>query len=248
LGAQATPAFGVHNAGWVQGPGCEALRDVTQHARLEDYVKGVVGAFADDPRVLGWDVWNEPDNENTASYPQLEPKDKLQLVDALLPHVFEWARSANPSQPLTSAVWVGDWSLHSNFTSIQRTQIEQSDVLSFHNYENAAEFEKRIEWLAPYGRPMLCTEYLARCVQSTFQQILPVAKKHNVAAMNWGLVAGKTQTHLPWDSWQKPYLSGEPETWFHEVLRNDGSVYCATEGETIRELIKPSLKAMRAGA
>ena len=30
--------------------------------RLEAYVKGVVGAFANDPRMLAWDIWNEPDN------------------------------------------------------------------------------------------------------------------------------------------------------------------------------------------
>ena len=56
LGKQHEPTPGVHNSGWVQGPGAQALQDASQHARLEAYVKGVVGAFGKDKRVLAWDV------------------------------------------------------------------------------------------------------------------------------------------------------------------------------------------------
>ena len=117
-----------------------------------------------------------------------------------------------------------------------RQQIALSDVISFHNYDEAEEFEKRVNWLMRYQRPLLCTEYMARGNGSTFQGSLPIAKKYNVAAFNWGLVAGKTQTHLPWDSWQKPYVDREPAIWFHEVFRQDGTPYRAEEVELIRKL------------
>ena len=68
LGPQRAPKPGVHNSGWMQSPGAEALKDRSQYPRLEAYVKGVVGAFANDDRVLAWDVWNEPDNPNRSSY------------------------------------------------------------------------------------------------------------------------------------------------------------------------------------
>ena len=152
--------------------------------------------------MLGWDVWNEPDNTNTSSYGSQEPKNKVDLVLALLPQVFAWAREAGVEQPLTSGVWKGDWSSDDKLSPMERIQLENSDVISFHNYDNGTEFEKRIQWLQRYHRPILCTEYMARGNGSTFEGSLPVAKKYKVAAINWGFVAGKTQTYLPWDSWQ----------------------------------------------
>ncbi len=121
-------------------------------------------------------------------------------------------------------------------SEFERLQIALSDVVSFHNYDAPDEFEKRIKWLARYHRPLLCTEYMARGNKSTFEGSLPVAKKHGVAAFNWGLVAGKTQTFLPWDSWQRPYTDREPAIWFHEVFRTDGTPYRADEVELIRTL------------
>jgi hypothetical protein len=236
LGPQRPPRPGVHNSGWLQSPGAKALQDPTQHARLEAYVKGVVGAFAKDARVLAWDVWNEPDNLNTSSYGKLEPPNKVDLVLDLLPKAFAWARAAQPQQPLTSGVWKGDWSTDAKMSHMDTLQIALSDVVSFHNYDDGAEFEKRIQWLTRFKRPILCTEYMARGNKSTFQGSLPIAKKHRVAAYNWGFVMGKTQTHLPWDSWQRPYTDREPAVWFHEIFRQDGTPYRAEEVQLIREL------------
>ncbi len=235
-GKQHAPTPGVHNSGWVQAPGAQALANPAEHARLKAYVKGVVAAFAKDARVLGWDIWNEPDNTNDSSYKSKEPPAKKELVLALLPKAFAWARSAHPSQPLTCGVWQSDWSSDDKLTAMARIQLAESDVLSFHNYDPAPEFEKRIEWLQRYNRPILCTEYMARGNGSTFEGSLPVAKKHKVAAMNWGLVAGKTQTYLPWDSWRSPYTDREPSIWFHEVFRTDGSPYRSDEVKFIREI------------
>lgn len=244
-GKQRDPKPGVHNSGWLQSPGAAALQNPAQYPRLEAYVKGVVAAFANDKRILAWDVWNEPDNLNTSSYGKLEPANKVDLVLALLPKVFAWARSARPRQPLTCGVWKGDWSSEEKMTAMERAQISLSDIVSFHNYDEAEEFEKRVKWLQRYNRPILCTEYMARGNKSTFQGTMPVAKKYKVAAYNWGLVAGKTQTYLPWDSWQKPYVDREPSIWFHEVFKQDGAPYRDEEVELIRALTG---KAKTAGA
>jgi len=235
LGKQPAPRPGIHNSGWVQSPGAKALADPAQYPRLEAYVKGVVAAFANDDRVLAWDIWNEPDNTNDSSYGKLEPANKIQLVLKLLPKAYAWAREARPVQPLTSAVWQGDWSSPEKLSPMEKIQILSSDVLSFHNYNEPADFEKHVQWLEQYHRPILCTEYMARGNGSTFQGILPVAKKHRVAAINWGLVAGKTQTNLPWDSWQKPYTDRQPAMWHHEIFRLDGKPYRADEVAFIRE-------------
>jgi len=235
LGPQRPPILGVHNSGWVQAPGRAILEDSAQYPRLKTYVEGVVGAFANDQRVLAWDVWNEPDNDNDSSYGKLEPANKRELVLTLLPQVFAWARGVHPAQPLTSGVWAGDWSSLDSMSPMTRLQIEQSDVISFHNYGWPEEFEKRVHELQRFHRPILCTEYMARGAGSTFDTILPLAKQNHVAAINWGLVKGRTQTYLPWDSWQHPYVNELPAVWFHDVFHEDGQPYRVREVELIRD-------------
>jgi len=234
LGPQHPPIPGIHNSGWVQSPGKSKLLDPAYEPKLKAYVVGVVGAFASDDRILGWDVWNEPDNgggDKASDVPA-----KVRRVNELLPKAFAWARSANPSQPLTSGVWTGDWSDPSKESVTTKIQLSESDVISFHNYGWPEEFEARIKELQIQHRPIICTEYMARGAGSTFDESLPIAKKYNVGAINWGLVAGKTQTYFPWDSWQRPYVLIQPTIWFHDVFRQDDTPYRQHEVELIRQL------------
>jgi len=239
LGPQHPPIPGVHNSGWVQSPGATALADRNQYPRLKSYVQGVVAAFAKDERILGWDLWNEPGADNAGSYlkEELKEKDKIALVTALLPQVFEWAREANPVQPLTSGVWAVDTSPDgADIGELQRIQLRESDIITFHNYSWPEAFRREVAWLKKHNRPVICTEYMARSVGSTFDAILPIAKDERVGAINWGFVVGKTQTNLPWESWQHPYILDQPPVWFHEVLRPDGKPYREAEVNLIRQL------------
>jgi hypothetical protein len=235
LGTQRAPKPGVHNSGWVQSPGFDALKDSTQYPRLEQYVKGTVRAFASDGPILAWDLWNEPDNTNNSSYGNIELPNKVDYVLPLLRQSFEWARSVSPAQPLTAGVWAGDWTSPETLKPIEKLMIEESDVISFHNYDNAQEFEKRIKQLQQYDRPLICTEYMSRGNGSFFEGSLPVAKKYNVGAINWGLVDGKSQTIYPWDSWKKAYAK-EPDLWFHDIFRKDGTPYRKAETDLIKSL------------
>ena len=234
LGAQRAPTPGVHNSGWVQSPGAELIDDPNYRRVLYDYVVGVLSQFRADPRIVGWDLWNEPDNP-ARQYRKVERKDKQERVAELLPEVFNWARTVDPVQPLTSGVWHGSWGDRSARSTIAGIQLDNSDVITFHNYGKPADFEARIDELTPLGRPIICTEYLARDAGNTVEAILPIAKRHNVGAYNWGLVAGKTQTYLPWDSWDEPYKT-VPKVWFHDLLRPDGQPFRASEVDTIRKL------------
>ncbi|ABF39322.1 conserved hypothetical protein [Candidatus Koribacter versatilis Ellin345] len=236
LGPQHPPVPGVHNSGWMQSPGRKGLEDPAEYPRLKAYVQGVVGKFANDQRILAWDVWNEPDNDNKPAYERVELPYKADYVNKLLPQVFEWAREMHPIQPLTSGVWRGDYSSLDKAIPTAKIQLEQSDIITFHSYDWPETFEERINWLRAYNRPIICTEYMARPAGSTFDTVLPVALKEHVGAINWGLVVGKTQTNLPWDSWKRPYVLEPPVAWFHEVFYADGRPYRAREAEIIRNL------------
>ena len=200
LGPQHAPVPHRHNSGWVQSPGIEVLRDPFKYDALAPYVKGVVGHFAHDRRVVAWDLFNEADNANDSSYgdrgaqQDLPGPEKADRALDLLAKAYAWARSVNPSQPLTSCVWRGDWSDPAKLPPMDRFHLANSDVITFHNYEPPAGLRRAIEGLRQYNRPLICTEYMARPAGSTFAACLPVLKEQHVWGYNWGFVDGKTNT------------------------------------------------------
>ena len=214
-GTQPEPKQGVHNSGWVQSPGSKRVLDASTWGNLEEYVKDILTEFGDDERVLMWDLYNEPGNN------KLDEK-SLELVEA----VFKWAREANPVQPISVGVWYRNETLN-------KYQLSHSDVITFHSYQTVEDLESIIEELKQYQRPMICTEYMARTRGSSFKNYLPVFKRENIGAINWGLVSGKTNTIYPWGS---PEGGPEPETWFHDIFREDGTPYNVDEVEFIRKI------------
>ncbi|RRJ95414.1 1,4-beta-xylanase [Opitutaceae bacterium TAV4] len=244
LGQQDEPEPGVHNSRWLQSPGLWTLKHKNPSAafdRLRPYVTGVIRHFRDDPRVLAWDLWNEPDNSNTISraprdFPTAQAKGEA--VFPLLAKTFQWAREAGAAQPLTSGIWCGSWETDDDLAAhapLGRLQVCASDVVSFHCYAPLAATHEKVKRLQRFGRPLLCTEYMARPTGSTFEAILPYFQQEGIAAFNWGAVEGRSQTHYPWDSWQMPYAS-EPQPWFHDIFRTDGTPYLEEETKLIKKL------------
>jgi hypothetical protein len=215
-GKQDEPRPGVHNSCWTPSPGHVFIEDRAAWPRLRKYVEDIVGSFAHDPRVLCWDIYNEPGNWDGR-------EKSLPLLEAS----FGWVRAINPDAPLTSGVW------HSELKAINSFLVGNSDVVSFHDYMPLEDTRRQIAELAPAGRPLMCTEYMARLKGSFFATHLPVFKEAGIAAYNWGLVNGRTQTQFPWDS--KPG-SPDPEPWFHDIFRNDLTPYREEEVELIRKL------------
>ncbi|HEU0044220.1 cellulase family glycosylhydrolase [Sphingomonas sp.] len=237
LGPQRQPTPGEHNSCWVQSPGLRALADAAEHSRLQAYVRAIVTAFGQDSRVLAWDIWNEPDNGHQVDLCDASVLSaKAKLVLPLLHAAFCWARECAPRQPLTSGIWLGDWSAPHRLSAVQRAQLTQSDVISFHNYGKGGDFRRRVRWLSKLKRPLMCTEFMARPTGSTFQAVLPFAKKARVAAFCWGLVAGRTQTHLAWNPRHNRQIQEGRAPWFHDVLHQDGRPHLAREASFLRRI------------
>jgi hypothetical protein len=216
-GKQPDPKPGVHNSGWVRDPGDLLFSDSTLIHVLEAYVKDILTTFKDDKRIAMWDLYNEPGNSGygNRSLP-------------LLKKVFEWGWMVRPSQPLTSGVW------NPELVDFNKFQLANSDIISYHNYNDPEKHQAAIDTLKKYGRPMVCTEYMARRNNSLFQNIMPLLKRENIGAINWGLVAGKSNTRYAWD---EPVPDGsEPKLWFHEIFRPDGTPYRQEEIDLIKSL------------
>lgn len=238
-GKQPDPVPGRHNSGWVQSPGRDYLEDPTKQDELKPYVVSLLNRYKNDPRVLAWDLFNEPDNPNRQAYgkggskTELSEPDKGRFATQLLRKTFFWVHDVRPSQPVTAGVWLDDYVNHP--TELQKLCFDESDIISFHCYDGPLEMQKRLDSLSKLGRPVFCTEYMARGNHSTFQGILPILKRYNVAAYNWGLVSGKSQTIYPWDSWVKNYTN-EPTVWFHDIFRENGTPFSIAEVQFIRDL------------
>jgi hypothetical protein len=233
-GPQPAPRPFVHNSGWVQCPGADYMAHPERLDELKPYVQDIVGHFRNDKRIAFWDVYNEPGNMNHSSYGKEEPANKRDSALALLQKVFVWAREMNPSQPLSSGMWEGDFN-PDKFSAFDKIQVSESDIITFHDYGKLEMVKKCVANLQRYGRPIICTEYMARPMGSTFDPILGWFKENNVGAFNWGFVSGKTQTIYPWDSWDKTYTA-EPPLWFHDIFHTDGTPYLPAEVQYIRSV------------
>ena len=240
IGKQPIPVRGVHNSGWKQSPGMELVNQVAEDEidakelnRLKEFIQGILVDYSNDERILMWDIYNEPG--------QFGLGDKSL---SLLQLCWEWAHEIRPSQPLTSCLdgAIGD--------EILKLNGENSDVITFHTYE-AEKLDPTIQRLKEFKRPIMCTEYMAREFGTTFEFSLPIFKKENIGCYNWGLVAGKSQTHFGWSTileLQKRKKNGdflndldeipEPEEWFHDIFRKDGSPFKETEISFIKQILK----------
>ncbi|MFI2741653.1 cellulase family glycosylhydrolase [Zhouia sp. PK063] len=217
IGKQPAPKTGIHNSGWVQDPGDPAFKETTNFPALKVYVQDVLTTFKNDERVLLWDLYNEPGNNK-----------KGNATLPLLKAVFAWAREIPLSQPISAGLW--NW----NLEKLNAFQAQHSDVITYHNYESPEKHERVLKVLKAYGRPMICTEYMARPRNSRFANILPMLKKEHIGAINWGLVSGKTNTIYAWGT---PIENGdEPIEWFHDIFRKDGTPYREDEVTLIKKL------------
>ncbi len=216
-GKQPLPKLGIHNSGWLQDPGKAYWENPKLPDTLEAYVKDILTRFKHDKRILLWDLYNEPGNNGHFE----------QSLD-LLKKVFAWARTVNPNQPLTAGYWNND----NQMVGINAFILANDDVISYHNYEDAEHHQLVIDKLKTFGRPLICTEYMARKRNSTFFTIMPLLKAQNIGAINWGLVSGKTNTKYAWD---EPLPDGsEPKLWFHDIFRPDGTPYEVKETDFIK--------------
>ena len=215
LGRQDEPLPDRMMTAWTASPGHARSLDRANWPTFERYITDLLHTFGHDERVLLWDLFNEPGNEG--------------MGDASLPLVaasFAWARAADPQQPLS----IGIWDMSQRFAAMNAVLAAQSDIITFHQYAGVEQTEALLDSLAINERPCICTEWMARPLDSRVSTHLPLFYRRHVGCYLWGFVNGRTQTHLPW-----PFLHLETPEWFHDLYHPTGEPYDPREIELLRQ-------------
>lgn len=195
---------------------------------MEEYLRAIISEFKDDSRIYAWDLWNEPGNSN-----------RHDMSIHYLKRSFEIARECNPIQPLTAGVWSypDDFGINpeSDVEPIQRLALNESDIVTFHQYESIERVKHVVNRLKQEGRPMLNTEWLNRVLDNMVQDNLPLYHDEHIGSYSWGLVAGKSQHFLPWDElWKKRNLP--LNRWQHDLFDTYHTPYDRDELVLMRKL------------
>ena len=226
-GPQPQPVPGVHNSVWMSSPGKDVVNNPEKWPVIERYLKQVMKRYKNDPRILAWCLYNEP--EHTDGFDTI----------SFIKEVYRWAREVNPSQPLTSPMCAMPDARSYN-KPISDFICENSDIISFHCYDNIDRCTRFVEYALQYGRPVLCSEWMARTRGSDYPSILPLFKEKKIGSFSYGLVNGKQQCQYPWNSVVdgKPVpFTEEPELWFHDLFRPDHTPYNEEEISFIKDYL-----------
>ena len=220
-GVKRSPHRAGLDVGWIP------MDDPVLEPQYYEWLRDIISAHKDDPRVVVWNLWNEPGNTK-----------RFDLSEKYLRRFFEIAREIAPIQPLTADSWLMTFNKDltdplSNLRDIEFLAMELSDIVSFHHYGKAEKTEEIILELEKHRRPIFCTEWLHRPNQSTFATHLPIFEKHRVAAYNWGLVLGRTQTNLSWEK-----RDANPPLWQHDLFYGDYTPYDPQELRQIQEYMQ----------
>ena len=242
-GPQPDPISGIHNSRAIASPGRDAVMNPDLRPTLEAYVRDIVRTFRSDPRILFWDLYNEPGNRmdfSTVNYSHFASELESHAL-TLMEQSFGWAREEGPDHPMTVAAWttpLPDVDAHPYQTEIDRSALLHSDIITFHAYWNRERVGEFIDFLEVLDRPILCTEWMARAVDSKISDQLALFHERGVGCFQWGLVKGRTQTYLPWPPDLVRAHGGQPDAdvWFHDLLREDGEPYDIREVQTIEKL------------
>lgn len=211
------------------GMGHHVLDEPETAPRYFEMVREMVERYKNDERIIIWNVYNEVGNSKRQ--------------DVTLPNLkkmFEIIREIDPIQPLTCETWqLGKGKRIEDLPEVQRFALENSDIISYHSYSDYVSNIHTIKVLKELGRPILNTEWLARCLNNNVQEMFPLFYLEKIGSYNWGFVAGKYQTYEPWNNiWEAyekdPSIDWDFTKWFHDLYRPNHRPYDPKEIQLIR--------------
>jgi hypothetical protein len=226
--AQLPPKPGVHNSRAMESPSWPILSGQYAanvngiQATLKAYVQDIVNAHPDDPRILFWEVYNEPIRDNA------EPVNGPAVTDALVRDGYDWVKQTGTKLPVVSTA--GDF-LGGKY----------SDFYTYHMYlydaANAAP-QCSNAWGAEGGSEHLCTETMDR-PWLDLQCLAGYFRSHKTGFTFWEFMIARTQIQFPWScNAGAPCVDGgglpiEPFTPFHGMVFADGHPWSMEDVKTM---------------
>ncbi|CAE7475970.1 unnamed protein product [Symbiodinium natans] len=231
------PTKGLHNDCWMASP-----QDVERYLGVEHfkpYVQDLVRKFGQDPRVLWWEIINEP-GIRKHPYPQGN------FSEALRAAAFHWCKDLSPRQPVISC-----WNEADDTTRGTNTSISNSELNDAHQYNvpwngtSNAVFqnltgkmkgglvtEAGARWYQGYptddGSPLTVVDWLTKLRGN------PGAKFVPGVMLDWEVMVSNSNTRWHWFT---PANAAEPAIPWHQHLFPDGSPVSYTEAAAIRRYI-----------
>ena len=202
--------------------GWTVLDDPALHDEFLRMAQEIITAHRDDERICIWDLYNEAGNNN-----------RSEICLPYLKELFSLAREIDPIQPLTADIWGGESG------EVRDLILSLVDLVDFHYYGPYPDTVERAErLLRTTGRPVICSEWLNRCLGNDVAEIFPLFYALQIGCWCWGFVAGKYQTYEPWESLWKQVEAGRRDIdvskWQHDLLRPSGRPYDPKEIDIIR--------------
>lgn len=219
--------------GRFEGAGYSVLDDPETAEKFYEFVREIVEKYKNDERIIIWDVFNEPGNSRRYSMSHLHMK-----------KFFEIIRKIDPIQPLTAGIFsVSGYFDYGKLPEIEKFGLENSDIISYHNYNSYINNVLELKRLKEFERPVINTEWLNRCAGNNVEEMFPLFFLEKVGCYNWGFVAGKYQTYEPWNTIWDDLKSGAEYAknydftkWLHDLYRPSLNPYNPKEIEIIKTI------------
>lgn len=191
------------------------ILDIPEHTdNLLAMATGIVSLHAHDPRVLFWNVMNEPgyNHHGTVAAPVLK-------------RMFEALWKVDPEQPLAADLFATLGRGKDN--PAERVARDCSDITSYHCYRDFSFQVERINYLRRnVGRPLINTEWMNRITHNRFQECYPLFYLERIGSVSWGLVrkSDHPSSSDPWPSLWAKYDAGKGDDidltqWMHDLYR-----------------------------
>jgi hypothetical protein len=222
LTPQKPPVDGYHNGRWAACPQ-NRHRKPENMGGFKAYVQGVVKRFANDKRVLWWEIFNEP---NRSAFSQ-----------TLCKKGYAWAKELKPVQPVLCC-----WN-----------DRPETDIVDAHNYgQNFAVWDKQADMNPAKGTVFTEAGarwyYTKPRSNGTPTEVMAWLRRRKAASKTtpgvylcWELMVGNS--HCRW-YWGTKHGTPEPPVPWCGLLWPDGTPVSLAEAESVRSYVTGKPRAM----
>ena len=101
----------------------------------EKVIKEILLPFKDDPRIVLWDIWNEPNCDIFMVDGGTNEKQTMHELD-WIEKMVHWCREINLSQPITSSIFFDSGANADTTSNLFKRRVEVENMMDLHNFHS----------------------------------------------------------------------------------------------------------------